>query len=1581
MEKKYNLNKWSVCNGIVNHQNKVLVDGSYDALCNIVRSNRADYQESLKTGVIPANYLLEYLNKHNKLFLDIDKCEINITNLKDELRLLYNEIDLIVGFDLDRSKYLVFYKDTFDGIVRSIHIINYRYSMTTIDASLLADQLINKNSILSKSVDNAVYHSGRQLFLPYNTKPINSKYTLIGLNPNDSKKHLFIEYPKPNFNRSVDKYIVSCTKNTETLKLNTETLNLNNETFGDALESIFISPDSEADILKIIMSIDIIHQQSPLWIQTAKLIKVMDNEELLNDFLTLSATKSKYSYIDNKKFISRLSKSSNSNYLRLPDIEPESAFKQLLRIINKLQNNKVYYFHYLNNHAVNIANYINNIYGYLDCNTITSKIDNYISLPEHLKKKANYSIEFCLENQIITYDCKTGFLTSDKSTEANNFIIDKIVKPIKKDKFFDEIYNGINTIEPLVNDFMNSGCKILSAEVFCGGGKSSKIQTPIVKQIIKGSNQDTHAKFMNLVQNDRFDEIDDDLLYEVKQLPRIIVITPRTSLNRKELTDKKDFNFISHLEIIKLKTKLDAIKTKESEIYKTWNWKYIIMCRYCNVICSPNSIEKVFLYGNAEHTEILRPTLLILDEFDSILQTFNFENTTYDNRIKKRINTDGTADRSSLMEMCYLHLLKMIQYSNKVLFLDAHINPDFFDLVLSHTDTPRTSVKNIKVIQNNFKDTKFILCDSAETLLDDYYNNFDKKLEVCCTSKGSCEKIFMCSVMECYKLDGDKYIKIKDESIMMISGEGVCYWNTTDPDKNILPEKFGLFKKVETEESNGKYSTQNKKLIYKKYDLATFHELVYQLKIIHTKDDDIKKLKDDFLLEYNKNIYEDYKITKFIRSPTITIGNSFEEKDYFYKVYAIICPKTITGSVVVQTLFRSRLVETKSILICGDRCKVKEPQYRIPLDKCKNIFDTQEDTGIATKYISPNDRHNGVLYHNEDIKLQEVLVQNFQLKAHSNQDLFNEVYSLLKYNFSDVNFKFLTLNDETDFVGDMNENAKVQKQMDMDNYKNVDILKLTDEEIKNLKELSKINSNALQEYIKHSRQVRYINFEDIENFYLLRNPLEPLDPVVDASSYEKVHHDSYQESVDYINNCFLVSYSNRYTTLRYFTDDEWNIKKDYYNDDYGISYTPFKDVLLNFHKNNYYNNINTDYTLNKYKFHTKEMSKFLSRTLLLKTIINYDNRTQITSTLEPHEKIVNHRSKMSKKKENIIRTLCLFLDIDLEQFQSVYYRYILDNTKHQFIIQFDTIFSESNIKETDGEKINFMEWINGVLIHDYNAYNKTNLTKLTSKNLKSILSMLKFYLKEINIEIDYETDSGNAGKYKCFQFVIKPNVDLKIITKPKLNPYYSCNPDISTMDSNGNEVIKYLHNFQNVINKNPVVKGITFLYRNVDDTTIINETLIIRPIKKLRKANDKSYYEDYVKKFVINGKPYCINNKVYRHDITIPNEKGLKQVKGKLENVICKRYIYTTNEKYNSHKRRSVHNFIVRQNITPKKFLKVLEELNGVPAHPLPYTEDIINLDAPACVIIKDKDDYNAKYLVNVVEVFKSTLNHSILNC
>ena len=252
----------------------------------------------------------------------------------------------------------------------------------------------------------------------------------------------------------------------------------------------------------------------------------------------------------------------------------------------------------------------------------------------------------------------------------------------------------------------------------------------------------------------------------------------------------------------------------------------------------------------------------------------------------------------------------------------------------------------------------------------------------------------MCSVMECYKLDGDKYIKIKDERILMIHGKGICYWDTTDTSKNILLEKFGIHKKMDAEDDDDKYTTRKKKLIYKKYENATFHELVYQLKIIHAKDDDIKKLKKDFLTEYNKSIYEKYKLTKFIRSPTITIGNSFEEKDYFYKVYSIACTKTITGSVVVQTLFRSRLVETKTILICGEKCKTKEPQYKVPLDICKNVFDIQEDTGIANKYITPNDREKGILFHDEDLKLQEILVQNFQLKAHSNQDLFNEVYSL-----------------------------------------------------------------------------------------------------------------------------------------------------------------------------------------------------------------------------------------------------------------------------------------------------------------------------------------------------------------------------------------------------------------------------------------------------------------------------------------------------------------------------------------------------------------------------------------------------------
>jgi len=1578
MDKKFSLNRWSLSNNVINHKNQVLKDGTFETLCSIVRANRATYKESIENNEVPNNYLLEYLHKTNKLFFDIDSVNIPIEDLKTELRHLYNQIDAILCYDLDRDRYLVFYKDCKDSIVRSLHIINYQYSISTEDAFSLAEQLNTRDITLCKGVDTRVYYSGRQLFLPYNTKPVNDKYTAIGLDPLSSKEHFFIEYPKQNYTRAVDKYLVCITKNTELIKLQQDCKEENttrNTNENGNVPNVYISSENQQEILSILMSIDIIHQNSPIWIQTTKLLCVMDDPELLDTFLTLSASKSTlYTYLDNKKFVRKLTKDTKTNYSRLPDIEPELAFKQLLRIINKLQKEKIYYTEYLNNQALNIAKYINNIYEYIEQDCILNKIDHYLALNDSSKKKANYSIDFILDDdEVITYSVNNGFLTSNKSDTAHNFIIDELIEPLNKKDFFDETFNSIQDIKSSVDNFMKSDYKILSAEVFCGGGKSSQIQTPIVEQIINGLDIELQNNLTELIQNDRYSEIDDFLLEQMKDIPRIIVITPRTSLNRKELHDKKKFNFISHLEVITLKKRIDDIKDKESEIYKKLNRQYLIMCRYCNMIVSPNSIEKVFLYSNTEHTELLRPTLLILDEFDSIFQTYNFENTTFDDKTKKRTNEDGSVDRSSLMEMSYLHLLKLIEYSKKVLFLDANINKLFFDLILKHTDIPRTNVKNIKIYQNNFGNTNFILCDSTETLLNDYYSNFDKKLEICCTSKKMCEKVFMSSVLECYELqeDSKQFVKIKNQNILMICGEGICYFNTTDTSKCILPEKFGLFKRI-VDNENKNYLSQDKTPIYKKYNVDAFHELIYQLKIIHMHKEDIDTLKDNFLLDYNKSIL-DYSITKFIRSPTITIGNSFEVLNYFYRVYGIISNNTITASVVNQSFFRSRFIESQSIMLCGAKCNVKQPSYKIHLDKVRNIFETQEETSTITKYITPYDRQRKALFHNEHPKLVDILIQNFQLKIHSNTNMFNELYSLLKYNFDKSNFTFLTINKETDYIGDLNENTKIQKQIDMDNYKNIDILKLSDAEINNLKALSKINGNALQEYIKHSRQVRYVNFEDIENYYFLRNPLELLEPSIDET--ENVNYDT---SVNYINNCFLVQYGNRLTTLRYFTEPEWNIKKEYYNEDYGISYTPLQDILKDFHRSNYYNGVNTDYTLNKYKLHTKELSNFLSRTLLLKKIIHYDNKTQSNKTLEEYETIVNHRMKMKKKKENILRTLCLFLKIDLEQFQDIYYRYILDNSKNKFIIQFDTIFSDKNVAKTDElEDMNFIEWFNGVLIDDYNSLTNQNIKKVSSKNHKTILVILKFYLKDINIGIDYECDYQHIAEYKCFQFVIKPIIDLKIITKPKLNPYYSCNPPIIKTDANGNEVIKYTHNFQNINNMNPIVKGITFLYQNIEHTFIINNTLIVRPIKKLRKQVDNSYL-DYEKKFMLNNKSFSINNKVYKHDITIPNEKGLKMVKGKLENTECKRYIYTTDPNYKSHSRRSVNNTIVRQS---KKVDFAIKDTDGMlTANKLPFIDEINNLYAPPCVLIKDKDKYNTEYLMNVIEVFKCTKSNLILN-
>jgi hypothetical protein len=87
----------------------------FDGKVNITKLNNIKYKQNL------FEYLLN-TNAECKLFFDIDKIKINITDLKPLLNELFDFIDELCDKKLNRKKYLVFYKKLVDKDFNELHI-------------------------------------------------------------------------------------------------------------------------------------------------------------------------------------------------------------------------------------------------------------------------------------------------------------------------------------------------------------------------------------------------------------------------------------------------------------------------------------------------------------------------------------------------------------------------------------------------------------------------------------------------------------------------------------------------------------------------------------------------------------------------------------------------------------------------------------------------------------------------------------------------------------------------------------------------------------------------------------------------------------------------------------------------------------------------------------------------------------------------------------------------------------------------------------------------------------------------------------------------------------------------------------------------------------------------------------------------------------------------------------------------------------------------------------------------------------------------------------------------------------------
>jgi hypothetical protein len=801
------------------------------------------------------------------------------------------------------------------------------------------------------------------------------------------------------------------------------------------------------------------------------------------------------------------------------------------------------------------------------------------------------------------------------------------------------------------------------------------------------------------------------------------------------------------------------------------------------------------------------------------------------------------------------------------------------------TDTIVNDIYKIFLCENKKHLTKLIL--NEENLL--------KKCVVSTTHKSIGFDLFKSYV--CLMFDDDLEVKeeYSNEVISYLCSNGLFVFDCNNPQNSILSKDLFInqYSKYDTSKTdtdmidNLNYSYNNNTQVKLETD-SKFNKIVskYNIELKRDKVNDnedyktIQDLKQEYLEDYENQVINLYKITKEIRSPTITAGVS-KNKRYFHRQFHYCLSQSVICEENLQMWFRERRTIDKVVYFC----------FNENTQHYKSLY-TKEFIGKVMNGVIniSNDKKSVVnkidyeLIDSNDTLLIDLLKVNETNSINCKKSFSQVFFNLLfKHSFRLERNIFLLKDteksidigeeeeDEEDCESVVNENKQNRTNTELVNFVNTPILDITGGDIKEIERL--INE---QLPISLYWRQKYNKYRAL-NYYTKINPL-----IIVFWIKENI--------TDYISN--LQKSKLDCSELLSVLSNE-TIEK-----------------IVRYYENQYNNMIDTGDFIQQYQLH-KKRAEFGSKYKQIKDII------KITNEIEEVEEVVKQQqyqkdNKLHKTK--ILNTLLQFLKVDIKDLdKQIIKRYVIDNDyKKNKITGFrNEILSNDNKLLIDNEEICFIDWINSVLlIHYNNNYNESNKPiykkKLDCiKDTKIILDIIKKYLLKINIVFDYENQVSNQSKITTkksnLQIVLRQDTD-NIISVNQLSimkdlntifgEYHYDTQKRVLIDTNR---VDYLYDkninlfekrdklyYDNIkteyypvdtntntnINKEPIT-----LYRKSEDCIINGNITIVNDSCIKRKNSDRQYYHNETQ---LKSELYmCFDNqkKVRRFYSDIDNDK------------------------------------------------------------------------------------------------------------
>jgi len=650
---------------------------------------------------------------------------------------------------------------------------------------------------------------------------------------------------------------------------------------------------------------------------------------------------------------------------------------------------------------------------------------------------------------------------------------------------------------------------------------------------------------------------------------------------------------------------------------------------------------------------------------------------------------------------------------------------------------------------------KLFLCENKKHLTKLILNedNLLKKCVVSTTHKSIGFDLFKSYVCLMFNEDLELKEEYTNEVISYLCSSGLFVFDCNNPQNSILSKDLFInqYSKYDTSKTdtdnidNLNYSYNNNTQVRLETE-SKFNKIVSKYNIelkrdkINDKEDykTIQDLKQEYLEDYENQVINKYKITKEIRSPTITAGVS-KNKRYFHRQFHYCLSQSVICEENLQMWFRERRTIDKEVYFC----------FNENIQHYKSLY-TKEFIGKVMNGVIniSNDKKSVVkkidyeLIDSNDTLLIDLLKINetntINCKKSFSQVFFN---LLFKHSFR-LERNIILLKDteksvdtgeeeeeEEDSESVVKENKHDRTNTELCNFVNTPILDITTADIKEVERLFDeqlpISLYWRQKYNKHKAL----------NYYTKINPL-----IIVFWLKENIN--------DYITN--LQNSKIDCSELIKLLSNE-NIEK-----------------IIRYYENQYNNMIDTADYIQQYQLH-KKRAEFSSKYRQIKDIIKITNEIE-----EVEEEVKQQQYQQDNKlhKTKILNTLLQFLKVNIKDLdKQIIKRYVIDNDykKHKITGFRNEILSNDNKLLIDNEEISFIDWINSVLLLHYNNnYNESNKPiykkKLDCiKDTKIILDIIKKYLLKINIVFDYENQVSNQSKITTkksnLQIILRQDTD------------------------------------------------------------------------------------------------------------------------------------------------------------------------------------------------------------------------------